>query len=47
MITLVLVLAVVVALGAYAAGIYNGLVSLRENIKAAWANIDVAALFRA
>lgn len=31
----------VVALLVYLAGIYNGLVGLRENIKVAWANIDV------
>ena len=33
MITLVILLAVTIALIAYAAGVYNGLVSLRENIK--------------
>jgi hypothetical protein len=32
-ITLVILLAVTIALIAYAAGVYNGLVSLRENIK--------------
>src|SRR6202051_1627239 len=26
---------------AYVAGIYNGLVNLRQNVKVAWANIDV------
>ena len=41
MIGLVLLLAVIVALIVYLAGIYNGLVSLRENIKVSWANIDV------
>jgi LemA protein len=34
-------LAAVVALIVYITGIYNGLVSLRENIKVSWANIDV------
>jgi len=38
---LVLLLAVIVALGAYVVGIYNGLVNLRENIKVSWANLDV------
>jgi len=38
---LVLLLAVIVALIVYLAGIYNGLVGLRENIKVSWANIDV------
>ena len=41
MIGLVLLLAVIVALLVYLAGIYNGLVNLRENIKVSWANIDV------
>jgi LemA protein len=40
-ITLVILLVVIIALIAYTAGIYNGLVSLRENIKVSWANIDV------
>src|ERR1700687_4721976 len=34
-------LVAIVALIAYITGIYNGLVSLRENIKVSWANIDV------
>ena len=41
MIVLAVVLALIVALIAYFIGIYNGLVSLRENVKVAWANIDV------
>src|SRR5450631_3418559 len=36
-----LMLAAVVALIVYITGIYNGLVSLRENINVSWANIDV------
>src|ERR1700678_4171296 len=38
---LVVILALAVALAVYLIGIYNGLVSLRENVKTAWANIDV------
>jgi LemA protein len=38
---LVVILALAVVLIVYVAGIYNGLVSLRENVKVAWANIDV------
>jgi LemA protein len=38
---LVVILALTVVLIAYVAGIYNGLVNLRENVKVAWANIDV------
>ena len=38
---LVIILALIVALSVYGVGIYNGLVGLRENIKVAWANIDV------
>jgi LemA protein len=38
---LVVILALIVALIVYFVGIYNGLVSLRENVKVAWANIDV------
>jgi LemA protein len=38
---LVVILALIVVLIVYVAGIYNGLVSLRENVKVAWANIDV------
>ena len=41
MIGLVVILALAVALAVYLIGIYNGLVSLRENVKTAWANIDV------
>lgn len=41
MITLVVILAIAVALIVYFVGIYNGLVNLRENVKVAWANIDV------
>ena len=41
MIGLVVFLALFVVLIAYVAGIYNGLVNLRENVKVAWANIDV------
>ena len=41
MIGLVVILALAVALAVYLIGIYNGLVSLRENAKTAWANIDV------
>lgn len=41
MIALVVILALIVALIVYCVGIYNGLVSLRENVKVAWANIDV------
>jgi LemA protein len=38
---LVVILALAAALAVYLIGIYNGLVSLRENVKTAWANIDV------
>jgi LemA protein len=38
---LVVILALGVALCVYLVGIYNGLVGLRENIKVAWANIEV------
>jgi len=37
----VIALALITALIVYCVGIYNGLVGLRENIKVAWANIDV------
>jgi LemA protein len=40
-ISLVVILALIVALIAYFVGIYNGLVSLRENVKVTWANIAV------
>jgi LemA protein len=38
---LVVLLALCIALIVYLVGIYNGLVGLRENVKVAWANIDV------
>jgi len=38
---LVVILALALALAVYLVGIYNGLVGLRENVKVAWANIDV------
>src|SRR5260221_14300144 len=38
---MVIILALAAALMVYFVGIYNGLVGLRENIKVAWANIDV------
>ena len=41
MIALAVILALTVALIVYVVGIYNGLVILRENVKVAWANIDV------
>jgi LemA protein len=41
MIGLVAAIALIVALLVYLVGIYNGLVCLRENIKVAWANLDV------
>ena len=41
MIGLFVMLALGVALIVYLVGIYNGLVTLRENVKVAWANIDV------
>jgi LemA protein len=40
-IAVVVILALLIALVVYFAGIYNGLVNLRENVKVAWANIDV------
>jgi LemA protein len=40
-IAIVVILALLVALIVYLTGIYNGLVNLRENVKVAWANIDV------
>jgi LemA protein len=40
-ILLVVILALGLALVVYLVGIYNGLVGLRENVKVAWANIDV------
>ena len=41
MIGLVVILALSLAFIVYLVGIYNGLVGLRENVKVAWANIDV------
>lgn len=41
MIALVVFLAVIAAIVVYFVKIYNGLVSLRENVKKAWSNIDV------
>lgn len=41
MIGFVVILALTAVLIVYLVGIYNGLVSLRENVKVAWANIDV------
>ena len=39
---IIIVLVVLLAVaGMYLAGVYNGLVSLRESVKQAWANIDV------
>jgi LemA protein len=38
---LVVILALALVLIVYLVGIYNGLVGLRENVKVAWANIDV------
>ena len=41
MVMLLLFLALVVVAAVYFVRIYNGLVALRENVKKAWANIDV------
>jgi LemA protein len=41
LIALLVLLALVVALIVYIAGIYNELVGLRENVKVSWANIEV------
>jgi len=41
MVVLVVILAVIVVLLVYFVGIYNSLVALREQVKQAWANIDV------
>jgi len=38
---LIVILALSLVLIVYLVGIYNGLVGLRENVKVAWANIDV------
>ena len=42
----VVFLAVVAVIAAYAVGIYNGLVKLRESVKQAWSNIDVLLVQR-
>ncbi len=47
MIAFLVVLAALIALLVYLAGIYNGLVGLRENVKVSWANIDVLLKQRA
>jgi LemA protein len=41
MIASIVILALLIALGVYLVNSYNGLVSLRESVKTAWANIDV------
>ena len=41
MISLIVFVALLAVLALYTAGIYNGLVGLREGVKVAWANIDV------
>jgi LemA protein len=41
MVGVVVILALGLALTVYFVGIYNGLVNLRENVKVAWANIEV------
>jgi len=41
MMTLVLLLAIALVAIVYVIGVYNGLVTLRESVKQAWANIDV------
>jgi LemA protein len=41
MITLIVILAMLVAALVYLTGIYNSLVGLRESVKVAWSNIDV------
>ncbi len=41
MISLIIILALSVCAAVYFAGMYNGLVNLRESVKTAWANIDV------
>jgi LemA protein len=41
MVALVVILALLLIVVVYFVGVYNGLVSLREKIKLAWANIDV------
>jgi LemA protein len=40
-ISLIVLLALALVAAVYFVGIYNGLVNLRESVKAAWANIDV------
>ena len=42
----VVFLAVIAVIAAYAVGIYNGLVKLRESVKQAWSNIDVLLVQR-
>ena len=39
-----LILALLAALALYLAGIYNGLVRLREGVRAAWSNIGVVLI---
>ncbi|MFO1465072.1 MAG: LemA family protein [Steroidobacteraceae bacterium] len=41
MVGFIVILALLVIVGIYAVGIYNGLVRLRESVKVAWSNIDV------
>ncbi|MDE2304963.1 MAG: LemA family protein [Gammaproteobacteria bacterium] len=41
MVVLIVLLATLIVLLVYGVGIYNSLVSLRENVKVAWSNIDV------
>ncbi len=41
MVAIIVILALAVVLIVYFVGVYNGLVNLRENVKVAWANIDV------
>ena len=41
MIGLAIFLAIVAVVATYFVKIYNGLVSLRENVKKAWSNVDI------
>ncbi|MEH6548024.1 MAG: LemA family protein [Sneathiella sp.] len=41
MVTLLVILGIIVAIGMYAIAIYNKFVSLRERVKEAWSGIDV------
>ena len=41
LVVILLFLALLVVAGVYGVRIYNGLVALRENVRKAWANIDV------